>query len=165
MSDTDPGGTEFLSQDAIQSPADRRAHVGYLVHDVSRLRMRHFDALYKQRGFNRVHWWTLGNIYLRGKDGISQGDLGRLMYVKKAMMGAMIDQLEQAGLVERHQDAEDRRVKKIMVTDKGREMAEHLMQMVRDATPRFHAGIPDEDLDTTIRTLLRMRANILADQP
>jgi DNA-binding MarR family transcriptional regulator len=145
-------------------PERRRALVGYLVHDVSRLRAGYFDALFKQRGYNRVHWWTLGNIHTRGKSGISQGELARIMNVKKAMMGAMIDQLEQAGLVQRETDPVDRRVKKIMVTPKGEKLSQDLMEVVNEMAPRFNAGISDEDLDTTIRTLLRMRSNILAEE-
>lgn len=151
---------EFLSDDIDE----RRSLVGYLIHDVSRLRTRYFDALFKRRGYNRVHWWTLGNIHTRGKNGISQGELGKIMNVKKAMMGAMIDQLEQAGLVQRETDAGDRRVKNIIVTPKGDKLSIDLMNVVKEVAPRFNAGISEEEIDTTIRTLLKMRANILAQE-
>jgi len=143
-------------------PTEWRNFIGYVIHDVSRVRFLYFDAYFKQYGYNRGHWWTLGNIQNRGKDGISQSELARIMNVKKAMMGAMIDQLEEAGLVTREMDRKDRRIKKILVTEKGREVAFEIMNLVKIMAPSFNAGISDEDIDTTMRTLLQMRANILA---
>lgn len=160
MTKENHGADEFLSRD----PDERRSFVGYLIHDVSRLRIRYFEVLYKKRGYNRVHWWTLGNIHTRGKSGITQGDLGKLMNVKKALMGTMIDNLEDAGLVERKIAPDDRRVKNIVVTPKGDELATHLMDMVKEITPKFNAGISKRDIDITMRTLLRMRQNIQEEE-
>jgi MarR family transcriptional regulator for hemolysin len=136
--------------------------LGYLIHDVSRLRFRFFDRLYRNRGFTRSQWWTLGNISLQGKDGVSQGELARTMDVKKAMMGAMIDQLEEAGLVRREAGSEDRRVKAIKMTEAGQALSQEMFGHVKNATPRFHDQISDEDLAITLRTLKKIRSNIRA---
>lgn len=136
--------------------------LGYLIHDVSRRRFRFFDRIYRNRGFTRSQWWTLGNISLQGKDGVSQGELARTMDVKKAMMGAMIDQLEEAGLVRRVAGKEDRRVKKIRITEAGQALSQEMFEHVKDATPRFHDQISEEDLAITLRTLKKIRSNIRA---
>lgn len=147
---------------AANAPRDeqRLHHIGYLIHDVSRLRLRYFDTVFKASGLTRIHWWTVGNIARLGIDGICQGELAKLIDVKKAMMGAMIDRLEGAGLVQRLSQKEDRRIKRIKLTDKGEAFSDDLFHKVKAMTPKFNKSISPRDLEITMRTLETMRANI-----
>ena len=138
---------------------ERRHLVGFLIHDVSRMRMRYFDTVFKAMGFTRIHWWTLGNIRRIAGDGISQGELAKVMGVKKAMMGIMMDQLEDAGLVQRVSEPNDRRIRIIKITERGAAFSDNLMQTVRDMSPQFNKNISVKDLDITVRTLEKMTAN------
>lgn len=141
---------------------ERLFYIGYLIHDVSRLRLRYFDAIFKNRGLTRNHWWTLANIHAQGAKGISQGDLGKLMGVKKAMMGNIIDQLESSGHVKRSPNRRDRRVRTIKETAKGQALSESMFDIVKGAAPKFHHEISEEDLATTVRTLARIQRNAIA---
>ncbi len=141
---------------------ERALFIGYLIHDVSRLRLRYFNAIFKDKGLTKNNWWTLANVHVQGKDGISQGELGTIMGVKKAMMGTIIDQLESSGHVRRTADKYDRRIRTIRTTAKGRALAEHLFDIVKSASPRFQDEISEEDLAITVKTLARMQENALA---
>ena len=139
---------------------ERRHLIGFLIHDVSRMRMRYFDTVFKAMEFTRIHWWTLGNIRRMAGDGISQGELAKVMGVKKAMMGIMMDQLEDAGLIQRISEPNDRRIRIIKITERGEALSDSLMQTVRDMSPQFNKNISAKDLDVTVRTLEAMRANV-----
>lgn len=141
---------------------ERLLSIGYLIHDVSRLRLRYFDEIFKERGLTRNNWWTLANIHAQGSKGISQGKLGKMMGVKKAMMGTIIDQLENSGYVKRSPSKKDRRVRTIKTTAKGQILSETMFDVVKGAAPKFHDEISEEDLNITIKTLARMQRNAFA---
>lgn len=146
-----------------QGPAEERLfYIGYLLHDVSRLRLRYFDEIFADRGLTHNNWWTLSNIHAQGPNGISQGDLGRLMGIKKAMMGTIIDQLEKSGYVKRVPSRHDRRVRTIKETAKGHALSESMFDVVKSAGPRFQQDVSDEDFEITVRTLAKIQRNAIA---
>ncbi|MDD4202294.1 MAG: MarR family transcriptional regulator [Candidatus Omnitrophica bacterium] len=58
-----------------------------------------------------------------GKDkGIAQNEISKLLLVTTSNMTRMIDKLEKQGLVARHPLANDRRVRNIIITEKGSEL-------------------------------------------
>ncbi|MEV6810641.1 MarR family transcriptional regulator [Micromonospora sp. NPDC051296] len=64
---------------------------------------------------------------------------------------ALVDKLEQAGLVERRVDPADRRQKTLLVTEAGRRMREQVHRVLSDS--RLLAGLTIEEL-TTLRELV-----------
>ncbi|MHB1559051.1 MAG: MarR family winged helix-turn-helix transcriptional regulator [Isosphaeraceae bacterium] len=65
-------------------------------------------------------------------EGITQQELAEWLLVTKANVVGLIDRVEAAGWVERRADPEDRRVKRLYLTDAGRKLA-------RKAQPGQHA--------------------------
>ena len=60
---------------------------------------------------------------LTEKEGVSQQELAKRLYVTKGNISGLIDRLAEAGLVERRSIASDRRQRAIHLTDAGRAMA------------------------------------------
>lgn len=94
--------------------------LGFLMHDVSRLRRAVFDEFMKPAGVTRSQWWILAHLSRR--DGMIQSDLAEVLELGKAALGGLVDRLEAAGFVERRPDGADRRVKRIHLTVKGTRM-------------------------------------------
>src|SRR6201984_586039 len=88
--------------------------LGYLIHDVSRLRRMMFDRALAPLGITRSQWWVLA--FISRKDGLPQTQLANELDVGKVALGALIDRLESAGFVARHADPNDRRVKRVYLT-------------------------------------------------
>jgi len=61
-------------------------------------------------------------LRLAEDDGLSQGDLARRQSVEPPSMCRMVDRLQRDGLVRRRRDADDRRVVRVHLTDRGREV-------------------------------------------
>ena len=63
-----------------------------------------------------------GNVmeHLAFEDGIRLNDLARKAGITPQSMGQFVDELEELGYVERRPDPEDRRAKRIYLTNKGR---------------------------------------------
>src|SRR5271170_539745 len=88
--------------------------LGFLVHDVSRLRRSIVDRVLKPLGVTRSQWWVLA--FLSRADGMSQVALAEELDLGKVALGGLIDRLEKTGLVSRRPDDDDRRVKRVFLT-------------------------------------------------
>src|SRR5258706_5256592 len=86
---------------------DWELRLGFLIHDVSRLRRSAFDRCLKPLNVTRSQWWVLA--YLSRQDGMTQSQLAEELDMGKVAIGGLIDRLEKSGLLRREADASDRR--------------------------------------------------------
>src|SRR5262249_56883501 len=89
--------------------------LGYLIHDVSRLRRMMFDRALAPLGITRSQWWVLA--FISRKDGLPQTQLANELDVGKVAVGALIDRLESSGFVIRQADPADPPVQRGYVTN------------------------------------------------
>ncbi|MEU4713647.1 MarR family winged helix-turn-helix transcriptional regulator [Micromonospora purpureochromogenes] len=78
-------------------------------------------------------------------------DLAEQLRCDRSNVTALVDKLEQAGLVERRVDPADRRQKTLVVTDAGRRMRERVHRVMSDS--RLLAGLSTDEL-ATLRELV-----------
>src|ERR1700716_4388276 len=144
----------------MRDPPEWDLRLGYLIHDVSRLRRMMFDRALAPLGITRSQWWVLA--FISRKDGLPQTQLANELDVGKVGVGALIDRLESSGFVIRQADPVDRRVKRVFVTKQARGFLEKL----RKGADRFKAqiahGIDREQLEAASDALLAMKHNRLA---
>ncbi len=98
--------------------------LGFLMHDVSRLRRKVFDEVMKPEGITRSQWWVMA--HLSRHDGMSQSDLADVLDLGRAALGGLVDRLEALGFVRRGADEQDRRTKLVLLTPEGRAMIERM---------------------------------------
>jgi len=98
--------------------------LGFLMHDVSRLRRKVFDEVMEPEGVTRSQWWVMA--HLSRHDGMSQSDLAEMLGVGRAALGGLIDRLESQDLVRRGADGQDRRAKLVFLTPAGSRMIERM---------------------------------------
>ena len=79
--------------------------------------MQNFILYSKETGLSMSQFGALFRILHRGSSGVT--DLGDNMGVTSAAASQMLERLVQQGLVTRSEDPHDRRVKVIVLTDKG----------------------------------------------
>ena len=75
-------------------------------------------------------------------------------------MSRIIDRLEEAGLVERSADPDDRRAWRLNVTAKARPLIEKLRAVADDMAAEAFGGIDLKDIETARRVLDRVRENL-----
>jgi DNA-binding MarR family transcriptional regulator len=138
---------------------DHELQLGYLIHDVSRLRRKAFDRHIKGLKVTRSQWWVLA--YVSRKDGMAQTQLAEQLDVGKVAIGGLIDRLERSGLAKRVPDEQDRRIKRIFLTSKGRRRVEKLRAVSLEFNERVLEGIPPADLERTAEVLRRLKANVI----
>lgn len=134
--------------------------LGFLVHDVSRMRRTFFDYALKPLGITRSQWWALVNVSRHADAGMIQTELARILETGKVTVGGLVDRLESSGLVFRMADGEDRRVKRIYITEKGYEVLEHCKRVADKIDVILHEDISQAELDAATDVLARMKHNL-----
>jgi MarR family transcriptional regulator for hemolysin len=133
--------------------------LGYLIHDVSRLRRVSFDRELAPLGITRSQWWVLA--FISRNDGLPQTQLANDLDVGKVALGSLIDRLQNAGFVSRVADEKDRRVKRVFLTDKARQLIEEIAGVSNRFNSSILDGISREDLELTSKTLFKMKQNLI----
>lgn len=120
---------------------------------------RSFDRRAAESGATPSQWRVLVKLARLG-DGQRQVDLADDLDVEPITLCRMVDRLEQAELVERRRDEQDRRAWRIFLTPKAAPVVEAL-QTLGDL---FHEdaldGVSQEDARVVARVLERIRNNL-----
>lgn len=142
-------------------PATESLYVrlGFLIHDVSRLRRNAFDRLMRPLGVTRSQWWVLA--YLSRHDGMMQTELAEMLDVGKVTLGGLIDRLEAGGWVVRRADKDDRRVKRIFLTGSTDKLFKQMRAAENGLSDELLKGISPAECDKLFDVLTRMKGNLV----
>ncbi|WGT28013.1 MULTISPECIES: MarR family winged helix-turn-helix transcriptional regulator [Pseudomonas fluorescens group] len=134
--------------------------LGFLMHDVSRLRRIVFDNFMKPLGVTRSQWWVLA--YLSRHDGMIQSDLANMLELGKAALGGLIDRLEETEVIQRRPDASDRRVKRIYLTSKGNQTVKEMRELSHGMSEQILEGLNHDQRLALADMLTLVKQNLLA---
>src|SRR3989441_13302444 len=79
------------------------------------------------------------------RDDQSGAELGERLLLDSATMTGLLDRLEHAGLIERQSDATDRRVNRVVLTARGRDLQAPLDKEMDQMNQDFLGNFPPED--------------------
>lgn len=138
---------------------DWELRLGFLIHDVSRLRRSAFDRVLKHLNVTRSQWWVLA--YLSREDGMTQSQLAEELDLGKVAVGGLIDRLEKSGLLRREADPSDRRVNRVFLEPKSKQLIARMRKVSHQLNAEILRGLADTKLETTAGTLDQMKRNLL----
>ena len=139
---------------------DWELRLGFLIHDVSRLRRSAFDRCLKALNVTRSQWWVLA--YLSRKDGMTQSKLAEELDLGKVAIGGLIRRLEKSGYVRREADVDDGRINRVFLQPKGKLLITKLRKISHQFNQQILSGLSNSKLETTATTLEALKANLLA---
>jgi DNA-binding MarR family transcriptional regulator len=88
----------------------------------------------KQDTARRAAEWDMSIAQVRAlyalREPLSMRELAERLYLDPSNLTALVDRLEDLGLVERQADAGDRRVKRLVITPKGVQLSEQIIDAV-----------------------------------
>lgn len=120
-----------------------------------------YDQTVKPLGLTRSQWWVLAQLSRQGApDGMLQTELANILDVGKVSIGGLVDRLEERGFVERRPDREDRRAKRVVVTQGGRKVLRQMVRLSEELNGIIFAGFSDAEIATAEDFLVRMKANV-----
>ncbi len=150
--------SEAGSGTAVPINIDWELRLGFLIHDVSRMRRSAFDRYLKPMNITRSQWWVLA--YLSREDGMTQSQLAEELDLGKVGMGGLIDRLEKTGMVRREPDQSDRRINRVFLEPRSKALVTKMRGLNHKFNTRVLDGIPETQLEVTAVTLDAMKHNI-----
>ena len=141
----------------IEEPAVERAprSVGFLISQLGFFSSRRFTEALEPLGIGPRDFLLMR--FVDASDGQSQHALAERLGIPPSRMVALVDRLEELGLVERRADPEDRRVRGLFLTRRGRTVLEKAGKIAIDYETQLCAGINREERERLIDLLQRLQ--------
>lgn len=113
--------------------------------------MRSWHLFAKSTGLSMPQFSILMQLHHRGDCGI--GDIGASFDITNAAASQLVDKLVQSGLIQREEDPNDRRAKRLSLTEKGRKLIRQGMEERHRWVDQLAAELTAQERDTVIEAL------------
>jgi len=137
---------------------DLSRNFGFILNDVARLMRTTFDRRVKALGLTRSQWWVLNHLFRN--DGATQSELADILEVEKATLGRLLDRMEQKGWIRRESHAEDRRAKRVFLTDEVEPALKAMRAAAAEVRRDALSGLSTAQQEQFVDALLAIKANL-----
>jgi MarR family transcriptional regulator, transcriptional regulator for hemolysin len=134
------------------STSDPRTGFGALVSQTARRWRRAVNQKLQPFGLTEATWLPLIRL-ARAPKPMRQKELAASLSLDNSSVVRLLDGLETAGLIERRDDAEDRRAKAIVLTAAGRKTVDRVEKVAREIRDDALGGLSDREVETASRVL------------
>ncbi len=91
---------------------------------------------------------------------MNQTELGRMLLVNRSNVTGLVDRMEEAGWVQRSADANDRRVNRVRLTGKGKELLHRAEQAYRQQVESVMGALAKDEQNRLCEMLERIRRRL-----
>jgi DNA-binding MarR family transcriptional regulator len=133
--------------------------VGFLISQLGFASSKGFIEALRPIGIDPSEWTLLR--FVAASEGQSQQALAERLGVPASRMVALVDHLEQAGLLERRADPDDRRVRALHLTGKGREVLRRATEIAIQHETRLCSGLGGKERDRLIDLLQKLQPGLI----
>jgi MarR family transcriptional regulator for hemolysin len=144
---------------AVDARPRARMMFGMMLPVLSRAYKAAADKAVGHMGVSQAMAWPLVMIGRQG-DGVRPGVLADLLAIEGASLVRQLDQLVDAGLVERREDTVDRRAKTLHLTPAGTRARAKIEASLDTMRVDLFDGIADADLDACLRVFAALDARL-----
>lgn len=107
-----------------------------------------------------MHGWILGYLCRNEDKDIFQKDIEAEFKICRSTVTNILKLMEKKGYIRRESVPYDARLKKLVLTDTGRELHEKTKDMIDILEEQTIEGIAKEDLDTFYRVIDQLKSNV-----
>jgi DNA-binding MarR family transcriptional regulator len=127
----------------------------FLIHDVARIMRTRFDQWARAYGLTRAQGVIL--VRLDRQPGLSQNEMAAICEVEPITVGRLVDRLETRGLIERRNDPNDRRVRRLHLLPAARPVLADIEVYKAELTRMVTDGLEPRAVEAMVDTLLHMK--------
>jgi DNA-binding MarR family transcriptional regulator len=132
--------------------------VGFLLSQAGDATARHFKGALAELAIEPRHFAVMRTI--ETAENRSQQALAEALHIPASSMVAVLDQLEERGIVARRLDPSDRRVRLVELTPDGAELMRHAIARALQVERRVCGGLSPAQRRTLLELLRRVAANL-----
>ena len=126
--------------------------------ETSRTMRRYYDRGVAALGVTTAQWRVL--LRLAREPGLKQVELAERLDVEPITACRIVDRLEEAGLVERQRDPDDRRAWRLALTAKAGPLVTRLGAIAEDMSSQAFAELSATEIEALRGYLARIRASV-----
>jgi DNA-binding MarR family transcriptional regulator len=139
------------------------AGLGFYLREAYRAFSRDFDARLARHGITHAQWVMLWFLSQAGS--LTPLELSRRAGIQKASATSVIDALKKRRLIRGDQDSIDRRKVNLHLTPAGLDLMQELLACAAAANADAREGFSDKELETLLRLLRGVTANLESKVP
>ena len=126
--------------------------------DVSKNLRYFFDQQMSENGLTSIQSRVLGYLRMEENKGSSvfQRDIEEVFRIKRSSVTSVLQTLEKKGLIRRESVPEDARVKKLLLTEKAKQMQEHTYHRLKTMEEEMKALFTDEEFEQFLEYMNRI---------
>ncbi len=128
-----------------------KVNLAFKQHIQLRLRQNNIDLTFEMLSVLRCLW---------DQDGINQQEIANLTVKDKASMTYLLDNLTKRDMVYRQEDGDDRRNKKVYLTENGKNIRRQIQPWVTEMFGLVGNDLPVNSVNTLTKTLEKIRENL-----
>jgi MarR family transcriptional regulator, transcriptional regulator for hemolysin len=147
----------------MTSPTDNIRNFGFLMKDVYRLWVRHFEQRAAQLGMSLTQCKVL--VFLSRHEGATQTKLAELCDTEPMTVVRVLDRMERDGWIERRADPSDRRANRLYRKPKSDQIVDEIQRIAERARNEALAGLSAAERDQMMNLLERIRGNLVGLLP
>lgn len=136
--------------------------LGSLIHDAGRLLRKNFEKRGQEHGLSSAQWRLLVRVVREQNP--TQARLAELMEIEPISVSRLIDRMEQGGWVRRCAHETDRRVNRVVPTDKSLSAYSAIKAVAAEVYEEALAGVDEDMRAALISALALMVANLSSDE-
>jgi len=139
----------------------RARELGFALNDVARLLRTYSDQRARELGTTRAQWAVLSR--LQRCEGVNQSELAEALDLAPITLGRLVDKLTLAGLVERRNDATDRRAHRLYLTEKALPKLKVLGALAEDVMGKALSGLDEDGVVALHAGLAKIKTNLKSE--
>jgi len=118
---------------------------------------KYMGQRFEEYGINLAQSFILFSLLER--DGLTLTEIGNRTGIENSSLTTMVDRLEKETLVKRGADPQDRRVIRLFITDRGRDLAERVLKMGVEFNRRLKDSLGDGE-EHFLKGLLKISGSL-----
>lgn len=145
---------------------DRENDIGFQVRKLSNLIRRDVEKSRSGLGIDPVkgiNGWAISYFYENRKNDIFQKDFENHFSIRSSTASNILKTMEQKGLIQRVSYKGDKRLKKIVITEKAVKLHENVISDIRARELKLKQGVSPEDLEVFFRVINKFSQNMEKD--
>jgi len=131
---------------------------GFLSYEISHIIRQRFNKQAENIGLTHAQWRAL--VHLSNNENCRQIDLADILEIKPITLARQIDLLEDAGLVRRNKDSEDRRAYRLELLPKARTVMQELWDIADAVEAQVLQSLTAQEQELLTMLLERIKISI-----
>ncbi len=140
------------------APFTPARELAFALHDAARLMRTYSDQRAREHNTTRAQWAVLAR--LQRSQGVKQCQLAESLDLAPITLARLIDKLTASGLVERRDDAADRRANRLFLTKEAAPALEKLGDLSEEVMTRALVGLDEAAIAALTAGLQRIKSNL-----